>query len=216
MTDTFRNIALWDRGSDVINFSGKGYQKDGGRTCEDLVRRLLDPRDSTRCDVAEAKAHPLFSLGPDVIPEEIATRTKHNIEMLKNGGSAAGLGSSSVQEPQEDDMVPHDPYTSHDSLRNGVDGAHRWTPADAQQAVWCSVNETHFNWRSMAVQALPPPFVPMLKGATDLKNFRVGQVRMPPEIPYEKEKDKDHKWADCFADLELLPEGSLLHRYEQV
>eukprot|EP00397_Hematodinium_sp_SG-2012_P001915 GEMP01001920.1.p1 GENE.GEMP01001920.1~~GEMP01001920.1.p1 ORF type:complete len:863 (+),score=162.44 GEMP01001920.1:582-3170(+) len=52
-----------------------------------------------------------------------------------------------------------------------------------------------FDWHAMARLQMPAPYVPKVRGATDLSNFKVHESDMPPQIPYV---DPCTGWDDDF------------------
>ncbi|CAD7927310.1 unnamed protein product [Amoebophrya sp. A25] len=52
-----------------------------------------------------------------------------------------------------------------------------------------------FDWASLSVQKMTPPYVPNVKGPTDSSNFRASEADLPPQIPY---KDNGANWDKDF------------------
>lgn len=52
-----------------------------------------------------------------------------------------------------------------------------------------------FDWKSMANLQMAAPFVPKVRGPTDISNFKVHESDMPPQIPYV---DPGTGWDDDF------------------
>lgn len=52
-----------------------------------------------------------------------------------------------------------------------------------------------FDWKAMANLQMAAPYVPKVRGATDISNFKVHESDMPPQVPYE---DPGTGWDDDF------------------
>lgn len=53
----------------------------------------------------------------------------------------------------------------------------------------------NFDWNAMANLSLPAPYLPKVKNASDISNFKVHESDMPPQLPYV---DPGTGWDDTF------------------